>query len=412
MIRLIILGAGASVDAGVYPTGAQLIEVARNVISMCDSEFGKKLIDGAEIAQDLDFVKRCLSDLIESNHASVDSHISYIDDKNEQNFLKAFIISTILASNAYSDLAENSKDNWYPELAKLIFPTLSDSLRKKGGEKKSKEIEKKLKFLQIITFNYDVSLEIYLLKRVKKYFGSLDVNAKNAFEKICEKIFHVYGAVTNKEEIFSANGYFKYLDCWKDDFFREEKVENGKFCKSYSGKSGLLESGLGRGFHLSIFCFLVLEYALAFKRNSYNDKPEEGGFLSPNRIKVVNEERSNIDKQMSKRISEPIDLVYILGYGFDHDNNELLTFEKLREYKNGCFVTNFEGNEKLQRMILNDLLSRYLADLGVSGRQYAIPLVSFKSVSGALKKDFSLSEKPRSLLVIQTNLNPYLELKK
>jgi hypothetical protein len=116
------------------------------------------------------------------------------------------------------------------------------------------------------------------------------------------------------------------------------------------------------------------------------------------------------------------DLVYILGYGFDQDNNGLLGFDKIRNYKRGCFVTNYaknkdEVNQRLQRLILDELSSikaerRGLGDILVPSDQFIIPYISHKSVSQALKEDFSLLENPNSPLVIQTNLTPYLELKK
>ncbi len=495
--RLIILGAGASVECGVYPTGAQLVEVARNVISMSESEFGKELILKAKTeamirVNDLEFAKRCLGDLVDSNHASIDSHISYIDNKIDQNFLKSFIISAILASNAYSDMNGASRNNWYPELAKIIFPTLSSELRNEDkneeGKLKSEAIKSRLKSLEIITFNYDVSLEIYLLERVKKYFGTLDENAKGAFKEICEKIFHVYGAVASWEQVFDAGrgclwAYFSYLSSWKlefstenkkeilverigvnqkivlrqkdvylseyrkflsseeysdfdlaiketesrtagikggikvSDFFRITKFGGNAFCESYFGDSGLLESGPERRSHLSIFCFLVLEYALAINRNLDTNNSK---LLSPNMINVISDERQKLsEKILTKVFDQKPDLLYVLGYGFDETNNEILGLKNIR-YQKGCFATNYasnkdEVNQRLQRLILDDLLSRHQGNLGPNGTapyKYFTPLISHKSVSQALKEDFSLLENPNSPLVIQTNLTPYLELKK
>jgi hypothetical protein len=115
LTRLIILGAGAIVDVGVYPTGAQFIEVAEKLISTCDSELLRNWTNQDECKKQgvesyiKNDIKKYLNNLIRSNHASIDSHISYIKNPAEQNFLKSLIISIILASTAYSELAGSFK---------------------------------------------------------------------------------------------------------------------------------------------------------------------------------------------------------------------------------------------------------------------------------------------------------------
>ncbi len=445
-------------ECGVYPTGYDLIKVAEEVLSLCrislNEKFENDLVEKfVSSHKEEDFrseinevVRGALKNLIESSHTSIDSHIVYVKNEKERNFLKSLILSIILSCTAYSDLKKTFNNNWYPEIAKLIFPTLSKDA---SNEDRLNGIEKKLTKLQIVTFNYDVSLEMYLLDRLQDFFGkeSIDPKAQNgpyskiALGKIMEKIYHVYGQIYDCDEVFSVyqirNYVFKDGENFGEQFERQNKSsdflwrsELTDLCRYNYGIiaanswNNLMEGSFSHQKH--IFYYLVLKYALLI--NSRESRPKIGDKeLTHERIKVIKEDErsSEIEEELMEKISNGgvnWDLVYILGYGFDQDNNGLLGFDKIRNYKRGCFVTNYaknkdEVNQRLQRLILDELSSikaerRGLGDILVPSDQFIIPYISHKSVSQALKEDFSLLENPNSPLVIQTNLTPYLELKK
>lgn len=461
--RLIILGAGASVECGFYPTGAQFVEVVRRILDHKNNG-DQTFLKSRELA--------FMQNLLNSNHSSIDAHISYINDKEEKAFLKSLIISIIAASTAYSALHKNFEKNWYHELAKLIFSTVSVD---DPDEERLASIAKNLKFLQIITFNYDISLELYLLERAQHFFQKTDSDILKKFlQKILSKIYHVYGSVAAGEdeiiEVLKSQQSLIFsglVNSWKSAFY---DVASSKVLLRNNSKAryGSVEGSFGpqeeklfpraeaeklknygeiqelnRNFidvkeerHFSTFKdFLKVfdeksdpkeweqRHAKGLLGRIFDDalKIKRENFLQLlDRVKVINEDRakdsknSNEDQKLNEITKAGCDVLYVLGYGFDPLNNERLRLKKLK-WNRGCFVTNFLGNQKLERWILDDLLSRNVTE-GITGnnkfKRYLIPSTSDKSVSNALKEDFSLLENPIQPIEIQTNLAPYFELKK
>lgn len=462
--RLIILGAGASVDCGVYPTGSEIIEFVKKIIQWSEGSIAKKeqsvsfeeksldltskhaqeeQVHAEEAPKEISITKKQLShlkNLIASNHASIDAHISSIGDEEEQKFLKSFYLATFLFCTACSETTEMFENNWYIELTKLVIPTLSSKLDNKS---RLEAVKEKLKNLQVITFNYDISLEIFLRKALERFFKESNENYRtsleNAFKEVCKKIFHVYGAIATVDEILE-------IDCAKlsskevsEVISKSDDYESAKNPKSFveyllQVKAGFLAGGsfdnlnIFKGFRSiispnrddlsenenilhtyskQVFC-LILGVVEEIK------DIEDPKLFSSSRIKVISEERANLEEEIPLRVfKQKPDLLYVLGYGFDETNNKILRLEEIK-YQKGCFVTNLGKNQKLQRLILDDLLSQKLGRThnNTGPMEYFIPLISHKSVSAALKKDFSLLESPLSPLKIQTNLTPYLEMKK
>lgn len=440
LTRLIILGAGASVECGVYPLGYELIDVAKIVRSFCtvnshDQKFSNKLVEtlANRLAQSYpeirdkikSFVPKTIKNLVESSHASIDSHIMYVRNDEERNFLKSLILSIILSCTAYSNLQKSFDNNWYSEIAKLIFPTLASNA---DSAKRLKEIEKKIATLQIVTFNYDVSLELYLLDRLQDFFGKEPTNpqtedelySKQALRKIMDKIHHVYGRIYDCDEIFLTHQQMNSLgsdkdspEClWQKDLAKWEGNHKRQQAPSFKDLINN-EYSNDEHAHRRIFCYLVLEYALLIDSTNLNLKISDKE-LSHDRIMVIKEdERSQkIEEVLKDKINnneKSWDLVYILGYGFDQDNNKLLSFDKIKNYKRGCFITNYNSNKKLERLILDEILSCHFNML--NDQNYKIPLISNETVSQALKEDFSLLENPKSPLKIKTDLSPFLAMR-
>lgn len=408
--RLIILGAGASVECGVYPTGLQLIELAKKVSKILEND--QMLIEfyGDDQYQknkyNLKNLKDYLDNLVRTNYSSIDTHIALIDNENEQKFLKSFLFSTIIASTAYSQFMDKFENNWYPELSKLIFPVLSSE---DNDETKIKEIKEKLKFIQIITFNYDVSLEIYLLERAKQYFKTTE-KCFAAFDLICEKIFHVYGQILSAKEIKQTLESFQekaliMIDDWKKVFAdkvcdlnlisnadkleinfggkkilnigdgvkipRQDKINYQKykssivfepvsydeFLKDYKNKfykdfSEIIEQNSNQS---NIFCLMVMKYASIFY-HSYSDSKTA---FSPSRFDVINEQdrkKTEIKNEIAQRIfnKEP-DSIWVIGFGFDIINTyELLELKNIK-WKKSCFATNYGEILRIEREIYKNL---------------------------------------------------------
>lgn len=412
--RLIILGAGASVECGFYPTGAQLIELAKKVGKILENEkvlqefYGDSQYEMHKAS--FNYSKNFLNNLVRTNHSSIDTHIALIDNENEQKFLKSFLFSAILASTAYSDFIDNFDNNWYPELSKLIFPVLSSE---DNDESKIEAIREKLKFIQIITFNYDVSLEIYLLERSKQYFRNVQ-KCFEAFDLICEKIFHVYGQILNKEEIkqiiksYNEEGIIR-IDDWKKTFAnklcdlnlvsnamqnfqinidgKEININQGNKVKisredfkKYQGYEGLKSENISyeeflkdykNNFYKNfsqiieknetqsdVFCLMVIKNTLFFYHNYPNDIKNKTLF-SPNRFDVINEQDrklSEIKSEINKRnFNKSPDSIWVIGFGFDITNTYKILELSDVKWNRSCFATNFGGTLKIKREIYKNL---------------------------------------------------------
>jgi hypothetical protein len=455
--RLIILGAGASVECGFYPTGAQFAQVVRRI---WESNKGSQ-----DFLQNPNF--RYMENFLLSNHASIDSHISYIDNEEEKNFLKALIVSIILASTAYSALRKDFENNWYHELAKLIFPTVS---REKSNQERLDLIEENLKFLHIITFNYDLSLELYLLERAKSFFKQEDEeNLESFLKKLRAKIYHVYGCVSSTEKeiigIFESRkgtilGEMTYS--WKNEFYDDA---SGKvYLRNNSG--GGIDMGQRIGFfaaqderwisraqaekllkydniqhlprnfidveepnHFSSFSNFLKSFEADYSVQPWETYHRDAllkMFLKQSesllknedilsRIKVIGEDRrvateaKNEDPELDKitlREGGAWDILYVIGYGFDRLNNERLKLrddysgrKKYLRWGSGCYVTNFDGNKKLERRIYEELsrsdIRSNVVVMKHHSTQWKIPTrISKLSASNSLRSEFDFFEAP------------------
>ncbi|MBU6140815.1 MAG: hypothetical protein KGP29_04585 [Proteobacteria bacterium] len=410
--RLIILGAGASVDCGMYPTGSQFVEIAERIISgNITSYFAKSVLSTSlEWQINREWFIATLSKLIEARPSSIDSYISSISDERERGLLKSLIVAIIIASTAYSRVnSQRFKDNWYFSIWQLI----EKNLRACDDDKKIERLKLICGRIKIITFNYDVSLEMYLLQRLKQNFSSKNLNLlPEAFKVIVdEMITHVYGRVAGHEEIFKdSGGFFDEVRLSEKQFSSDREVMSlGKLMKENEGFVGVFgwrvgEEGEEYKDVYSAFLSTILVVMLSIKDDLINA------------IDVVGHEREAAKKEINNLVSQGWDLLYILGYGFDEANNQILHLKDLN-WKGGCFVTNYavsemNVNQRLERVILDDLLSRTHDSESIEIKSFKIPLISHKTVSEALKIDFGLLEKPKVPIKIRTSLTPYLELKK
>ena len=453
--RLIILGAGASVECGFYPTGVQLIEVAEKVLPMFREAFShkdlnlKRCLNETDLKccnsisnQDLHPIENWLQKIIQARPSSIDSYISSISDKREQEFLKSLILSIILNCTSYSEgYSEHFRQNWYFSVWQLISSKISDC--KNDDEKLARLNEDSfLKSFKIITFNYDVSLEFYLWQRIKDNFDLENENkAKNFFKTLVTNfITHIYGQILDADQI-SENRLLQDQDLmrWFEKLKGDFRPKNTTLPRVYKNISELLhhqdkheiENNLPAQYSAKIDIAKDPSKANLELRNFFYSSVLEMScfFFSDqrsnfrNRIKVIGEER---EKKISSITQNNWDVIYILGYGFDETNNEVLGLKNIK-YQKGCFVTNYASdeskvNQRLERLILDELLSRNYGRVGnpiirkvgdpLGAKKYFVPLISHKSVSHALKEEFSLLENPDSSLIIETNLTPYLELKK
>lgn len=423
--RLIILGAGASVECGVYPTGAQLIEFSKKIIEWMDVG---GVIDKTDV---VNRSKPYLLNLISGGHLSIDSHISLIGDENEKKFLKSYYLSIFLLCTACSEINGDFASSWYTEFSKLILTPLSSN---KSNQDRLEAIKKNLEKLQVITFNYDVSLEIFLRKSLERYFKKGDDygdKVSAALKVISEKIYHPYGSIATVDEILEINfeklneyevakkkkNFVEYLEEYKSIFLAGGAFdESAKIYKNFRDVIGHARSNLTQNEDIYVRYSRRVFSTIIDVADEIKDV-DDPKFFSNARIKVISEERQKSEKEiLSKVFNKKPDLIYVLGYGFDETNNEILGLKEIR-YQKGCFVTNYANdkdgvNQRLQRLILDELLSRETGNTSGNSKCYKVPYISHKSVSAALKEDFSLLENPTSPLVIQTNLTPYLELRR
>lgn len=359
-----ILGAGASWHYG-YPTGAELIEeVKRMARSMClawrkfnidDYRYrpeyfsSMKNLSMEEARQK--FVEQCedlYRRLIEANPVSIDSFLNKNKGVNE---IGRIVISYIILSREQKSFDSEELDgSGYKKLP-------GDDLKREGkdwqryfleaitnGCDEATDLSKNN--VNVITFNYDVSFENRLFRGLE----SLELFEHECKKKFYESEFvhHVYGKVR-------SNGF--------------ENREYGTFAIGSEGESATEAQMLDRAWKASTD------------------------------IRIIGDERE-VNQDVVDLLT-CANRVFILGYGFNHENNVLLDLDQslkaTSDSKKRIFFCNFRNlnrvNKLVGKLILNDPTRFVKEDMydstrGGEGGFYVEK--SSKDVYGALSEDFDI----------------------
>jgi hypothetical protein len=406
MIRLIILGAGASVDCGLYPTGVQFVEIAEKILS------AKELVannqpGGEKFHQHVLSSKRirfALEKLISANPSSIDAYISGINSLKEKLILKALIVSILRVCTTYSEaFSDRFKNNWYFSIWQLIELELRNC---STDAEKIKKLENAI--FRIVTFNYDISLELFLWKRIQDNFRGKE-EKEQALVIIAEKIItHVYGRIGHWREVVNGGDYSKCENLIFNNFSETE-------AKAFDMTTVLSKHPEILTARVLSLVEKILEQTDVEEKNK-NESQVVTELLSD--ICVIGHERSEIKKGITKLFNdESLENIYILGYGFDPANNKLINLRNIK-WRKGCFVTNFEGNKRSERIIYNELSRLVRENIFGSAvgkdykREFRIPLISKESVKGALGAFSLLEELEVPDMVIRTDLTPYVAMQK
>lgn len=182
----LILGAGASLAMG-YPTGAELRQEIINRTLEHSSVICSRSLNIHE-----DQLEDFVNEFEKSQMISIDSFLARRTEFSEIG--KRTIAALLLERENKKLLIRNeNNDNWY-----LYF----------YNQVAASESWKNLNFkhISIITFNYDRSLEHYLLYAMSSSYGK---SLKDAYEKLKEmKIIHVYGSLGTSD--ITNSEYFEY----------------------------------------------------------------------------------------------------------------------------------------------------------------------------------------------------------
>lgn len=407
MNRLIILGAGASVDCGLYPTGVQFVEIAEKILSAKKFRPNNQS-GGGGVPQHVQRIKATLKKLISANPSSIDAYISGIISTKEKLILKALIVSILRVCTTYSEaFSDRFKNNWYFSIWQLIELELRNC---STDAEKIKKLENAI--FRIVTFNYDISLELFLWKRIQDNFIG-ESKKKRALEIIAETIItHVYGRIGDWREVVNDQRKSgNYSKCKNLEFhdFSESEAKAFDMTTVLSKHPEILTARV-----LSLV-EKILEQTDVEEKNK-NESQVVTELLSD--ICVIGHERSEIKKGITKLFNdESLENIYILGYGFDPANNKLINLRNIK-WRKGCFVTNFKGNKRSERIIYNELSRLVRENIFGSAvgrdykREFRIPLISKESVKGALGAFSLLEELEVPDMVIRTDLTPYVAMQK
>lgn len=372
VLRQIVLGAGASSG---YPLGSDLLDIIAHILTFINKNFVEYQVsenflplsksenvvnEGTKDLKDfLINVKNFAENLKKSCATSIDFFTTRIADKKMQ------IIAKSLIGGVLKQYKTDLNDTWYGDLLPLFFP--ADVGFKKPEEKLEMIIELSKK-IRIVTFNYDLSLEKFLYEFLKNnvFVSGEELQLESAERVIFQTINHVYGSIDDP------------FNCDFDLIEGDKCMSRGKFLE--------------------------------------NNKILKDAFINQEKystnINLIENERRNGECKLIKCA-----YLYVLGFGFDPINIERIgmnpdvwgsnyTFSK---YGYGCYVTNFDDNKKIERLLINNLTKR---EHGF----YAVPIISKSKIADALKNDFSLMEIAKNYESISINnssqASPLFALKK
>lgn len=306
---VLILGAGASLDSQ-FPSGLELIkEVAacmdRNAadmpISMQSSDYDpfsgfseRENFNPSQVRHLLSTDEsRFVIQLRGADPPSIDEFLA----SNKDGFSEIGKIGIVKVISSLEDEKNLLKDeNWYRKLWHKVY----------GGCHTLEDLRKSLENLFIITFNYDRSLEHFLISRAKSMYGSKQENEVITLFKNCLKVCHIYGQVgslpwqtsiagtISREYTTTFSGNFKQLSkCIltyteiMDEKILKESIEKSSGISLKEINRKIIHADnvyfLGFGFHDQNLRFFNTDYAeldtLPWKKEPKEKAPKISGTM-------------------------------------------------------------------------------------------------------------------------------------
>ncbi len=341
---VLVLGAGASVPYG-FPTGDGLIDF---IITQTQKSFLFYLFQDDFPISHMRSFKRFGRELKEFDPISIDSFLTeHVSDQELKEVGKSLISYSIIKHQEptafFRKYQTNAvKDNWY----KFLFDTILNNST-------ADELLNGILKLNIITFNYDLSLEYYLHSRILKSgkFNSPS-DAEAFFQKLLSNIIHVYGSIYP---------------------YREEPS------LLIGSNPDSIYSGISR-------------YAIRANHTLFLEAER----LATN-IRVIGEDRvrdENTKSQIRNLLSQA-QSIYFLGFGFHEDNIRLLDIPNSTKNTLSVYVNSYDGYPKIRRRV-EELFERQVNITLQNGERACFIrrplLIEKKDIYQMLSEDISLTE--------------------
>ena len=288
----LVLGAGASMPYG-FPSGAELRE------QLCSIENLSPLLD--EFPFDKHDIKTFCREFHHSGLESIDAFLArrgeskvYPSGPTFSDIGKAGIALLLIKCERHKNLFRfGNEDPWYQYLWRYVVNSL-DGLQEKK--------------LTIITFNYDRSLECYLLTTMQSATG---VTLEEAAARVREiNIIHVYGRLGALKGLESEDEASReYLPVTKAENIRiaaagiKVMAESHEDSATFSAAKDALRISdrvcfLGFGFDSLNTQRLGIEQSLA---SAYRDKAFRGPFLYSTTLGMKDAERASVIELLSPK---------------------------------------------------------------------------------------------------------------
>ncbi|MCH7904614.1 MAG: hypothetical protein IH944_08630 [Armatimonadetes bacterium] len=166
---LLILGAGASLPYN-FPLGRELLfQTAHNLHSTTDVQ---RLLN--QMGHGMDEIKRFADELVESNQPSIDAFLYYRGNYEELG--RRAMAAELITREHDKMLRRRQQEEWYEYLFSRLVGPVEDFPAKP---------------VEVVTFNYDRSLERFIEIAVKSSYGVSEEEASALRQKI--PIHHIYG---------------------------------------------------------------------------------------------------------------------------------------------------------------------------------------------------------------------------
>lgn len=358
-----ILGAGASWHYG-YPTGAELIELIKRKAAqfvgywqgMKNAKVAIPTYVNNLLSGSIDsFVQQCVdlkNKLEQVNPLVIDYFLEHHKDlEGIGKLLIAYILleqELFYKQHKYNRPIKRGENNYSDDWGRFILHELT------SGCIKSNDLVKN--DVHFVTFNYDVSLENRLYRGLQPNRFFLDED-RESFYKKQNLVLHVYGSL------------------------RENPFEDERFASFPDTNDNIMT--LDTALHQK----RVLRLNLAWEASRH--------------INVILGNKSNRADTVNaaKSVINAAKHVYILGYGFDENNNKLIGIEsisrvsKLKKSMPFCRIhfTNYRDPNRINKTVGMTFLKDPTAFLGAmlpSGLAGAWCQKSINNVYDALANDF------------------------